>query len=358
MPEKKDEEKDSKGWFLPLFTAVLGFLGGNGALAIYFADRIWPENEPPKASIAVAPLEGPAPLQIAINGAGSLDPEGKQLNYQITIDEVIHTDDDGIYSVNLEEPGTVNVALLVKDPEGLQSQVGATVKVIAPYDPLAFLEISRKIDDLIDAGDYIPALDQANATRLTCVAPDADCARVHAQAAQAQRALARFEEGLISIEKALELDPENLIYTVSQAEFYILLANVDAAADTLAPLVAAHPQSMSSAFYVALTMAMQNQLDPAVSKLERVKTQRGPYQFAAQLTGEIVAHLAEGENYVTRTDAVTAAICGDRDLVLVASGDPPKFTEAHLRGIWELLSRVSDRNQQSIKALLEDTTCG
>lgn len=356
MAEPKEKEKGSKSLFLPLVTAVLGFLGGNGALAIYFADRIWPENEPPKASIAVAPLEGVAPLQIAINGAGSLDPEGKQLAYQITVDDETHSVDDGVFSINLDKPGTVNVALMVKDPEGLQSQVGATVNVKPRFDPVAFVETTRKIDDLIDAGDYIPALDQANATRLTCVAPDTDCARVHAQAAEAQRWLGRFEEGRSAIEMALGLDAENLIYSVRLAEFHILLDNVSVAVDTLEPVVAVHPDSMSSKFYFALTKAMQGEYDVAEPKLERVKSQRGPYRFAAQLTSEVVAHLKDGEAHVTRAEKIASAVCGDRDLVSVARVDP-EFTEAHLYGIWELLSEVSEEHRQAIKALLEGTTC-
>lgn len=356
MSDTNDQAKGSKGLFLPLITAVLGFLGGNGALAIYFADRIWPENEPPKASIAVAPLEGVAPLQIAINGAGSLDPEGKQLNYQITVDEVTHSDDDGVFSANLDKPGTVNIALVVKDPEGLQSQVGATVKVMPRFDPVEFLETSRKIDDLIDAGDYIPALDQANATRLTCAAPEADCARVHAQAAEAQRWLGRFEEGRSTIEKAVELDGENLIYSVRLAEFYILLDDVDASANVLAPIVASHPQSMSSTFFFALTKALQGEYDLAAPRLDRVKSQRGPYQFAAQLTGVFVAQLSDAEAQVRQADEIAAAVCGDRDLASIALVDP-EFTEAHLYGMWKLLSGISDSNRQAIKALLEGTTC-
>ena len=82
----------------------------------------------PVALIEISPGSGTAPLTVAFDGAGSIDPEGGELNFLWTLgngEASTYPSGFAVYS----DPGTYTLALTVTDADGFSDEIRETIVV-------------------------------------------------------------------------------------------------------------------------------------------------------------------------------------------------------------------------------------
>ncbi len=86
-------------------------------------------NRPPVAKVQADKVAGAIPLSIKFSAAGSNDPDGDKMTYELKAAGKTHSSSDGNFSVTFDKPEAVDAILTVKDDEGASST--ATVRVVA-----------------------------------------------------------------------------------------------------------------------------------------------------------------------------------------------------------------------------------
>ncbi len=118
----EETSRDGETWHT---TEVAGYL----VLAADFG-----ANQPPKATISAAPLDGFAPLEVTFDGAQSADPDGSITTYAWTFgDGASSTEPAPTHTYT--EPGAYVVTLAVMDSGGATSATSATIGVRAAPEP-------------------------------------------------------------------------------------------------------------------------------------------------------------------------------------------------------------------------------
>jgi uncharacterized repeat protein (TIGR01451 family) len=97
-------------------------------------------NNPPIASIAVAPTKGPSPLTVILDGRASIDVDGVLTSYEWDIDDNGSVDTTGATSQwTLNTLGIHPIKLIVTDNKGATSSATTTVELVQPLPPPANL---------------------------------------------------------------------------------------------------------------------------------------------------------------------------------------------------------------------------
>ena len=86
-------------------------------------------NRPPVAMLSSDKVNGAVPLTVSFSSAGSQDPDGDELKYELLLQGKSYKSDNGIFSVSINDPGVHNAELKVSDAKGATSS--AKVQVIA-----------------------------------------------------------------------------------------------------------------------------------------------------------------------------------------------------------------------------------
>lgn len=93
-------------------------------------NKIWQENKPPSAKITATKQAGTVPFELLLDGAKSVDPEGRELKFKWIVNNEVSSDKES-YRHLFKEPGEYSVVLEVRDPKGLQSRDSIFVNVLS-----------------------------------------------------------------------------------------------------------------------------------------------------------------------------------------------------------------------------------
>ena len=144
------------------FTAQLSLMDGEEVVA-QSVRTLTVTDPPPVAAFTLSPTSGYAPLTVALNAAGSYDPNGDLKTYRWTL-----TSGTGASagrslgeplvlrgaapSYTFEEPGSYEVRLQVTDAAGLSSEHAQTVTVLNRGPEAAFSSEQDRLSLSVDAG--------------------------------------------------------------------------------------------------------------------------------------------------------------------------------------------------------------
>lgn len=303
-----------------VFSLLAGALGGGG-IGIWLGDRIWPQNHPPQAELQVTPTVGPAPLEVTLNGAASHDPDGDDLEYSWTVDLNEVPIDKPALPYTFNQAKQYVVTLEVRDSNKLLDRAAATVTVNTSFD---LSEHLRQVDDisrLIASGEYLTALETANFLLRTCdVAPPERCAEIYMLIAEASRYLDRLIEARIAMANVVELQPDDLTYSIDFAGFLIMLnqhAEADAELDRIS---AKYPSASQPTYFSAILKALAQDYASARTGFESV-VQASPAHGKRAKFGALLVGLLDGTG--TRNPALASELqtlaCADAELAEIAS---------------------------------------
>jgi cytochrome c len=86
-------------------------------------------NRPPIAQIQVDKKAGSVPLTVNFSAAGSSDPDGDKLTYELAAGGKTHKSNDGNFSITFEKAEAIDALLTIKDDKGASGS--ATIRVVA-----------------------------------------------------------------------------------------------------------------------------------------------------------------------------------------------------------------------------------
>jgi cytochrome c len=90
-------------------------------------------NRPPVAMLSADKLNGALPLTVNFNIAGTNDPDGDKLKYELTVNGKTYSEEDGKFTVTFDKPGTFTPEFKVTDDKG--SSASTKLKIIAGNEP-------------------------------------------------------------------------------------------------------------------------------------------------------------------------------------------------------------------------------
>jgi PKD repeat protein len=109
------------------YTVVLTITDNDGASAVRSTTIVVnPANQPPVPLIQATPLTGPAPLQVSVNGAGSVDPDGSIVSYSWNFGNG-QTATGPLAQTTYTSPGTYTLRLTVTDNRNATRSTTVTI---------------------------------------------------------------------------------------------------------------------------------------------------------------------------------------------------------------------------------------
>lgn len=139
-----------------VYTVSLTVTDNQGATAIQSTTvTVSPANQPPVPHIVATPLSGSAPLNVSVNGGGSIDPDGSIVSYSWTFGNG-ETATGALASTTYTSPGSYLIRLTVVDNRGTSRNITTTVVVgginVQPIAVLSALPTSGPAPLLVQLG--------------------------------------------------------------------------------------------------------------------------------------------------------------------------------------------------------------
>lgn len=331
---------------------VLSFVMGSGSEFVFGVwDRKFPKNKPPEATIKVAPKEGNVPLTVVARASASSDPEGRQMTYSWSVNNVLTEAQGGVYTHTFTERGTYAIAVEVKDEKGLVDAADDTITVREEYSEQQYVDDSRTIERLLGEGDFEGALEEANRLRYSCVhlaIPPERCATLHSRAAEARLKLGRYEEGFESISIATKLMPRDVIYMVRQSEFHIVLNHPALAVADLVDLAKDNRIGPRGLLYLGIAHAIEGNYGEAEAYINRLTRSTNQFAAAAEFTLVVTELLQRKAKSAVSVKEISSIVCGDwplRTLFLTET----RIVERHIIILRTLIGRLDPGVQNSLQ---------
>lgn len=351
-------QSSGQNLFLGLAGLVLGVLGGSGGMALGFYDRIFPENKSPTASLEVYPGSGEAPHRALLIASGSSDPEGGDLRFAWKINSDSMNASDPVIEHTFNEPGRYAVNVNVQDTANLTATTARVIEVKEAFDRNSFLQTVDGIEDRIELGDFVGAIDIANPVRYACGTrvPPQECAKIHRLAAEAHRNRGEFDHGVSAMKIAVSLHPDDVFYKVEMATHYLLIGRGDKAIEQLEPLLADQIGGTPVVYFAALARAMQSDYDKAIELLSPVRGRLGPYHQAVNFTHQVVDVLSSDAREFQEAGKVRTILCEEPKFKqVIASGK--LFGNAHLQSLHVMVGQLTMQDHARLTSALENAAC-